>query len=578
MKKNTYINIYFIISFLLLTIFIINQLYTANNNAIFSIDLNLYKFIILLFFVSLFLLILTSDEKKIGIKYFLLIIYFCLFLGLFSFIRLGNLQYDIDTIISVQTIPFISNNGFLLDLVGHNSLIISATYSMPSLSILGSILSSLLEVSAIVIAKYLPLILTIIFFILFIIYINKIFGKKIALLSLIIIGSFPEIYNNINIFHNLVLAFPLMILSLFLLYMKCFDSKKDKSLFNILFILVVITFAFSHHLTYIIFVVIIFLLLVFLIFRRILDKVNFNINLFCISSSFLLTLILMFVYYAFIYKNLIVLLVGPLINQVSIDVRSITSPAAWDFMVIVTRLIYVFLISCALILSLDEIKSNFKVFIEKKYTLFLVIGSSIFALSIVTSFMRYSAGWGRFLIFGWFFFIPGIIALLCKYKWKKKYTMVCSTLALAILLFLNVFSIPPEMMKSPNDFKYSEVSFKNWLTSEELNSIHWLIKFMDVSGSVTGDEIVRRTFISNSENFSGLYSGNINQELINDKIDKNYIVFREENFYRIIGSFNSVEEPIIDDPNLGNSIYNNLNNNKMITKLYDDGNNYIFHL
>ena len=577
MKKNTYINIYFIISFLLLTIFIINQLYTTNNNAIFSIDLNLYKFIILLFFVSLFLLILTSDEKNMGIKYFLLIIYFCLFLGLFSFIRLGNLQYDIDAIISVQSIPFISNNGFLLDLVGDNSLIISATYSMPMLSILGSILSSLLEVPAIVIAKNLPLILTIIFFILFLIYINKIFGKKIALLSLVIICSFSEIYNNINIFHNLVLAFPLMILSLFLLYMKCFDSKKDKS-FNILFILVIITFAFSHHLTYTIFVVIIFLLLAFFIFKRILNKVSFNIDLFCLFSSFLFTLILMLVYYAFIYKNMILFLVWPLINQIPSDVRSVTSPATWDFMVTATRLIYVFLISCALILSLDEIKSNFKVFIKKKYTLFLVIGSSIFALSIVTSFMRYSAGWGRFLIFGWFFFIPGIIALLSKYKQKKRYTIVCSSLALVLLLFLNIFSIPPVMMESPNDFKYSEVSFKNWLTSEESNSIHWLIKFMDVNGSVTGDEIVGRTFISNSENFSGLYSGNLNQKLnyLNEE-DKNYIVFRVENFYRIIGGFNSVEEPIIDDPNLGSSIYNNLNN-EMITKLYDGGNNYIFKL
>ena len=577
MKKNTYINIYFIISFLLLTIFIINQLYTANNNAIFSIDINLYKFIILLFFVSLFMLILISDEKNMGIKYFLLIIYFCLFLGLFSFIRLGNLQYDIDTIISAQSIPFISNNGFSLDLVGNNSLILQATYSMPMFSILGSILSSLLGVSTIVIAKNLPLILTIIFFILFFIYINKIFGKKIALLSLIIICSFSEIYNNINIFHNLVLAFPLMILSFYILHLKCFGIKKDKT-FDILFILVIITFAFSHHLTYTIFVVIIFLLLTFFIFKHLLNKVSFNADLFCLSSSFLFTLILMLVYYAFIYKNLILLLVGPLINQVPIDVRSITSPSTWDFMVIVTRLIYVFLISCALILSFDEIKNNFKVFIEKKYTLFLVIGTLIFALSIVTSFMRYSAGWSRFLIFGWFFFIPGIISLFSKYKWKKRYTLVCSSLALALLLFLNIFSIPPEMMKSPNDFRYSDVSFKNWLTSEELNSIHWLIKFKDVNGSVTGDEIVRRTFISNSENFSGLYSGNINQELIDDKIDKNYMVFRKENFYRIIGGFNSVEEPIIDDQNLGNSIYNNLNNNKLINKLYTDGDNYIFHL
>lgn len=554
MNSDDFKKIYYIfLSFFIILLMASYENIASGGSILYS---NIYSYFILLPLVTVVLIYFLMNSKIIKKMDILMVFLFCMAMSLVFVVSTGKFPFDLDSIISIHSIDFISSNGFSTHLVNQN-LIIHATYSLPGLSILSDILMLILNLTSLKIAKLLPLVLTSLFFLVFFVFINKIFDKKTSLISLLLIYSFYPIMTLGGQFANVVLAFPFLILSWYFLY----KSNKTSG-WVLLQILVLLAFVITHHLTFLIFVISLVLLQIFYyLFNKNQSSNSIFVNIVLLSGVLMLT------YYVFIYFGPLETVINSFTNHLLVEGKSVTSPNSWDLNIMLQRFSWVVFLAFSVVLFLNEIKKrSLKKVLTMNYSLFLFVGGSIFVLSLFTLLLHAPFNWDRIAIFGWLLFIPATISIALKLESKKirQFSLVLVSL---LLIFGNIYTLSPNYLDHSGDNKYHG-DFKNWVEDQEYNSVLWLIKNEKSQDLVIGDDVITRIYLSNSKDFKGHTS------LITDNYGKNntnnqgYAFIRKENFYRILNGFYPAKGTSFKQSHISNTSYKAMDSN--LNLIYDN--------
>lgn len=485
-------------------------------------------------FLSLFFIYLhiNLDATSISVLDLYVTFFFFLLLNLVQVVGIGNRPLDLDSIISIHSIPFILANGFNAQLAGSRDLLISATYSLPLLSILGAIHVLILGISYTIVAKYLATFIVSTFIISLYLLISKLFDKKTALLSILIISSFPQIIDSSALFTNMVLGEVLIALSWLILYWR-FLLDNDVRLIC-LQIIVIFSLVFAHHLTSLVFVV---SALTFLIQLHIVTYYDSTVKADKASPFFiiLLTLTLMISYYIYVYISPIAIVLNTLMHRVITEAAPAypIPPSKWDWQVMLQRIAWISFVITSIILSITEIKKDKFLFLRKNHSFLLIQGVILFFFSVLGAFSGAPYSWDRVVTFGWMLFVPATVFLiLSSPRIRDKSFQIFIAILLMFVVVSNFNTIPSSMFDHTDEKEY-EGSFKNWIKDQEQASISWIIRYNDDNSAIMGDEVVRRLYLANSPNFEGEI---VDMDLYN--FNFTYLVIRNENFYKIIQSFN----------------------------------------
>ncbi|MBF4475248.1 hypothetical protein [Methanobacterium formicicum] len=553
MNFNSYKKIYYIFLSFLIILFITSYEHVSTGGSF--LYSNPFIFYLALPVVSTLLIYFLMNSKVINNVDVIMVFLLCMMMSLLFVLSVPIFPYGLDSIISVHSIDFTTLNGFSTSLLDQN-LIFDATYSLPGLSILSSMLVWITELSSTKIAKLLPLLLTFIFFLIFYLFIYKNFDKKTSLISIILIYSFYSIITLGSQFANVVLAFPLVFLSWFLLFKR--NKLRIIPIF-ILQILVVLTFVFTHHLTFLVFV----LSLVFLqLFYYLSNKNNPNsifVNFIVLSG------VLMLAYYVYVYYGPLEIIGNSFIGQLTVEGKSATLPSSWNLSTVIQRLSWLVFLGFSSFFFYQEIKRDgLKNFLKMSYTPFLFVGGMLFLSSLLTLVVNAPFNFERISVFGWLFFIPATIH--CFINSKKNFLKNLSFFFVCLLfIFGNISVIDSSNLDHSGDNEYSG-QYKNWMKVQEYNSITWLSENNNINKQkIMGDDVSLRIYRSNRRKdirFNAISLQDINKT--NSVYIPNYIIIRKENFFTNVGGFYVNKEQTYEQSKISDDTYNKIINSNLI--------------
>ena len=245
--------------------------------------------------------LLFSERIYIRKINLILALFFCISLSLITVLGIYKFPYNLDSIYTAQSVLLILTKGFSIQFFNTPQyFLLQATYPLPITSIFAANMTLITGISYTLIVKYLSLIIMALFFFSYYTFISRIFNNKIAILSLIIIASFPLVIDMAGIFQNTVLAFLFIILCWFLLFEQYFTQKR----FNIAILLSILvgTFALTHHLTFTVFILSLIIITILIYLMKFLDadfidmKIPRNIENFILYAS-----VIVMAYYLFVY-------------------------------------------------------------------------------------------------------------------------------------------------------------------------------------------------------------------------------------------------------------------------------------
>lgn len=567
MIGNKITKIYYSILFVFFAVLTSSYSNIASGGAVLWISPNLFYFCMLIFASTLTYVILNSKYDYLQRLELPGVLLFCLSLPLLLNIGIHQFPPDLDSVISMQSIPFVKNYGFSADLAGKKDLLISATYSLPMLSIFSASFMQILGITYIVTAKYVPMIIVTIFFFIYYAFVSKFIGKKVALISLILISTY--MWNYGSVVNNADLALVLILLSWWFIFWREHNKKHSINVI-IIQLITLIVFVMTHHLTYFMFILSNILLSLFLYIKNQKKIVN----------NSLLAIILMFSYYIYVYFGPLEIMINAFTKQLLIEGKTSAGVTEWVFPIILQRISYVVFLIPPILLSIIEAKKNLKDFLSESHSIFLLIGISLFLSSIMGIILKAPFNWGRVAIFGWFFYIPGAINILIETEILKKIYIKQSIIifTLSLLVLGNIYVIPVNIMDHSGDREY-EGAFKNWIKLQEWESALFLNKYVDDNSLIVGDEVVLRTYAVNSPDYYVNFKQMSSDFYKIDDSDIAYLVIRKENFYRIIGGFykRATDKTESNETAITEIQYKNISSDENIFLVYDNEEVRIFY-
>ncbi|MEN6294148.1 MAG: hypothetical protein ABFD07_19320 [Methanobacterium sp.] len=510
-------------------------------------------YLIPLFLVPILYYFLYSDKNYFGRTNLILVLFFCLSLSLITVIGIYKFPYDIDSIYTTQSVLLMISKGFSTQMfsVFPEDFLLKATYPLPINSILASSMTLLTGISYTFIVKYMSLIIMGLFFFSYYTFLSKYFNNKVALISPLLIASFPLVINMGGIFQNVVLAFLFVFLSWILLFEQYFSKKRFS--IAILLLILVSTFALTHHLTFTVFILSLIIILIVIYLIKFLDvklvdmKIPTNFENVILYAS-----IIVLAYYTFVYFSPLSAVLKTFNTQLIHEAASVTAPTTWTLNVIIQRIGFVIFLLISMIFSISyikkiiEIKENTNKYIFSKQLLFLILGIVILAFSFVGPFFHFPYSWDRTSIFGWIFLIPATISLIDEYNLKNKFLKVIIVLSVAFLIFGNIYALPSNILDHRGDAKY-DGSFKNWETNQEYFSAKWLNE-NSINKTFEADGTFNRVYsvmdpISLQNNYSYSLMGKYYTfKILNNDYNNvtfTYLIIRSENRFYLTGGSSS---------------------------------------
>jgi hypothetical protein len=464
----------------------------------------------------------------------------------------------------MHSISFMLQNGWAPNLVAKGGIsLIEVPYSLPMQSMLGAALVLVTNSSYITVAKYLPLLLAVVFLVIYYSLVSERFGKTVALLSLAVVAPLLIALANTLNNNDLGTIFLLLTLSLILMW----DSKNQLVL-TILAFFVIGCFVLTHHLTFV-------LLIAALAVLALKDQIlrirypKLRLRTENVTILLLVAIVAVFAFYAFVYFAPLQTIVNSLTNQIAIEVTSATPVSTWSVPILVVRALYVLFIGFSITLAVFRAKAD-SIRFSSRYADFFLLGGAFFALGVISTLIKAPFNWDRISVYGWFFFIPVTLAMSCERGGpqilaRRGILLSFSAVLVAALVFGNLYTAPTNLFDHTGVNEY-QGTFKDWTKPQEFNSALWTIHYKNSGSSVVGDDLVRRLYLGNSPDFIGHFKSILaNNATSSDSI----ILVRNENLYRIVGNFYLAKgtQPSAFNANVITSMLSN----QSLTRVYDDG-------
>jgi hypothetical protein len=430
-------------------------------------------------------------------------------------------------------------------------------------SMLGAALVLVTNSSYITVAKYLPLLIFLVFLVIYYALLSQRYPKQAALLSLAIVASFPLLIS-LGTFNNVDLGAVFLLLTISLVFMRYSGSRY---VFSGLIFFVIGCFVLTHQLT---FVFLIAALAALAFEDQILGRRrNLNLRNEKLGVVLLVAIVAVSAYYAFAYFGPVQVMLNTFTHQMRAEAASATPVATWSAPVVFQRAVYLVFISFSVFLSISLARADLRRFLSR-YADFLLLGWVFFVLSVVGALAGFPFNWDRTSIFGWIFFIPATQAMLFERgdlpTLRKRTIMVAFGAILAAALVLtNVYALPTNLLNHTGANDYQGGSYKDWTKPQESNSLLWTIQYKTPGSQVTGDELVGRLYLANSPNFTGKFKP---IQSYNETSGNSIIIVRKENFYQIIGTFSP--EPGTKGIFSANKLVTSLLTNESLYRVYDN--------
>jgi hypothetical protein len=559
--------IYYSLLFIFLTLLVASYSNLAQGGAILWTGPNLFYITMFLVVASLFYVIVSSRSDSFSWVEACAIGAFCLSLFLLVWVGSGPLPNDLDSILYMHSISFTLQNGWSPNLANNGSLLIIYPYALPMQSMLGAALVLVTNSSYIAVAKYLPLLLMAVFSVIYYALVSEKFGKKVSLLSLAAVASFPILMGYANLFNNIVLGTVFFLLIFLLVFMR-FSS--NRLVLTVLVFFVIACFVLTHDLT----VVFLIAALAVLALKDQILRISYP-ELTALSENVMIILfvavVAAFAYYAFAHFGPLETIVDTFTHQLSTEVASVTPPSSWSFSILIERALYALFIIFSITLAVFRAKADSKRFLSR-YANFFLLGGAFFALSIVSQLAKSPFNWDLVSIYGWLFFLPVTLAML--YEWRDfpiltRRRILCSFSAVlvAAVVFGNVYVLSTNVLDHTGANEYLGGSFKGWTKPSEWDAALWTLQYKKSGSQVVGDDLVRRLYLGNSPNFSGSFTsiGSYNTTSTNS-----IILIRNENSYKIVGNFYpaaGTQRQVVN----ASELTTNLLNNQSLYRVHDDG-------
>jgi hypothetical protein len=558
---------YYSLLFIFLTLLVASYSNLARGGAVLWTGQNLFYIIVFLVGASLFYLIASSRSDSFSWVEACAIGAFCLSLFLVVWVGSGPLPYDLDSILYMHSISFTLQNGFSPTLASNGTLLIGAAYALPMQSTLGAALVLVTNSSYITVAKYLPLLLMVVFLAIYYYLVSERFGKKVSLLSVAGVASFSYVIGYANTFNNVVLGTVFFLLILSLILMR--DSS-NRLVLTILAFFVIGCFVLTHDLTFVLLIAALAVLALKDQLLRIrypeLSLRNENVTIMLLVAA-----VAVFAYYALVDFGPIQTIVYTFTQQLRIEVASATLPSSWTFQILVERAFYVLFIIFSITLAVFRAKANLPRFLSR-YANFFLLGGAFFAFGVAAALIKAPFNWDQISLYGWFFFLPVTLAMLYErggLPTLSRRGVLCSFSAVlvAALILANVYALPTNLLDHTGANEYLGGTFKDWTKLQEWNSVLWTIGHKNSGSQVVGDELIRRLYLGNSPNFTGNFKP---IQSYNATSSDSIILIRNENFYQIIESF-YVAKGTQGGISRANEPVTSLLNNQSLIRVYDDG-------
>lgn len=462
-------------------------------------------------------------------------------LYLITFIGIGDYPLDLDSIISTGSIDFVLSQRYPSISAGDRDLFIGATISYPMLSMLAATLELISGWTDVVVAKNLPLMLSISFIIIYYAFIKTYLGFRGALISLVILSTFGLMSSVSNTFVDVALANVYIVLG-WLTFYRLLSTKLSKSYLTLL-MYVSVTFLLVHHLTFLAFILSIFavtpIMLAFSVKLRFIEALKIAIII------LFLTMILVGL---FLNSSIFLIIISTFTGKSSLAVAPISNYSTWPIKLIILRSSYLLFVLTSLVIyaSLAIRNPSWPASIGANYSKFLIPGGFLIFCSFLTILIRAPFGYERLAIFGWMLFIPGTIGMVLENGSKIKFKRIVISIILMLVIIGNIYQISASHIDHSDNSEYLG-SFKNWVKPQEVDSVLWMIAHDLNDSTIIGDEVVWRLYNMNSPDFNGYWwSGKFSYKYIPDEHKElydivGYLFIRQENFYRVIPSFSSLK-------------------------------------
>jgi len=539
----------------------------AQGGAVLWSGQNLFYIVVLVVVASLFYVIASSRTDSLSWVEICAVGAFCLCFFLVVWVGSGPLPYDLDSIVYMHSISFTIQNGWLPNLATDQTFFIHSAYGLPMQSMLGAATVLVTNSSYISVAKYLPMLLTAVFLVIYYSLVSERFGKKVSLLSLVAVASFLFMIGYANLFNNIVLGTVFFLLILYLVFMR---NERNRLTLTILAFFVIGCFVLTHDLT----VVFLLAALAVLALKDEILKIRYpklslrNEN---VTNLLLVAVVAVFTYYAFVYFGPIQSLVDAFTHQLSVEVKSGTPVSTWSIPVLIERGIYVLFIFFAVILAVFRAKADAARFFSR-YASFFLLGGAFFAFSVACALIQVPFNWDQISIYGWFFFLPVTLAMLYErgnlpILSSRGIVYSFSAIFVAALVVGNMYALPTNLLNHTGANEYQGGTFKDWTKPSEWNAALWTIQYKLAASQVVGDELVSRLYLGNSPNFSGNFTP---IEYYNTTSTNAIILVRNENFYQIVGNFYPPKGTQVGQLK-ASGLVTNLLSNQSLYGVYDNG-------
>lgn len=347
----------------------------------------------------------------------------------------------------------------------------------PMIHIFSSSFSLVTKVYPLLVAKFLPSLISSIIVLPFYLLIYNIYkDRKIALLSCLVFGTIPHFVSFEAGFVREIFAFFIMILFFYILYIS--KKRNDYHLTLLIFLLIPVI-VFSHHFTSFMIIV---LLGIYLVVSKLILYINrgdVNINkrlsgIINIKMVFLVVFIAVIAYW--VYHAVFVVEYSSNILYEGLGFREVTSTFAQQIQLntpIVTiqgKILYYgffffyFLFSLILLISLMRRKNN-HIIEDTSFTIFFFFCMfyAFLALYIIGSLLFPD----RFLSFAWIFGIIPITSFILFLR-KDLIKKVLITLLILFVIF-NIYNIDPEIYTGKISSQDNIATEKEYIIAEQFN-------------------------------------------------------------------------------------------------------------
>jgi hypothetical protein len=559
---------YYSLLFIFLTLLVASYSNLAQGGAVLWTGPNLFYITVFLVFASLFYLIASSRSDYYSWVEALAIGAFCVSLFLIVWVGSGPLPFDLDSVLYMHSISFVLQNGWSSTLASSETLLIHSPYSLPMQSMLGAALVLVTNSSYITVAKYLPLLLMVVFSAIYYSLVSERFGNKVSLLSLAVVASFVLVIGYANTFNNIVLGTVFFLLVLALVFMR---NSRNRLAFTILAFFVIGCFVFTHDLTVVFLIAALGVLAlkdqILRIYHPELRLRNENV-----MSILLVAAVAVFAYYTFAFFGPIAAIVGAFTQQLNIEVASAKPPSNWVLPVLVERAFFVLFIVFSIALAFFRVKADSLRFLSR-YANFFLLGVAFFVFSVAGALLKFPFNWDQISIYGWFFFVPVTLAMLFergRLPIIARRGVLCSFSAVlvAALVFGNIYGgMATNLVDHTGANEYQGGAFKDWTKLSEWDAALWTIQYKQSGSQVVGDDLVMRLYLGNSPNFTGNFTS---IESYNTTSGNSIIFIRNENSYQIVGNFYvaaGTQPQVVN----ASELTTNLLSNQSLYRVYDDG-------